>query len=342
MDKISIIVPVFQAEKYINRCVDSILSQTYRNLELILIDDGSNDKSGSICDMYEKKDERVKVIHKKNAGVAAARNSGLNIVTGEYITFVDSDDYIDVNMYDRMLEKAKKFQCDVIMCDCVKESVKIAMPFTQSIRPGFYNSEQLKAEYYPHLLMMENIEYPPTISNCLLVFKQELVCEKNFPRYIEGVRFSEDLLFGAQLMYRANSLYYMKEANFYHYCINPNSASHKFTLNKWCDYMILYTKAVEYFGNIKEFDFNHQLDLMLLFFVYNALGDLLTTNKISEARKLNQIHEILNEKMVLLMFRRIKIKKLDIPVKLKILTYIYKYQVGIKFLIKFKEGNPFQ
>ena len=92
---ISIIVPVYKVEKYLNRCIDSIINQTYKNLEIILVDDGSPDNCGEICDEYAEKDNRVKVIHKKNGGVSSARNTGIDSATGEYIMFVDSDDYIE-------------------------------------------------------------------------------------------------------------------------------------------------------------------------------------------------------------------------------------------------------
>ena len=98
MKKISVIVPVYKVEAVLKKCLDSIITQTYENLEIILVDDGSPDSSGEICDEYSKRDSRVKAIHKKNAGVAAARNSGLKVATGEYCIFVDSDDYIDINM----------------------------------------------------------------------------------------------------------------------------------------------------------------------------------------------------------------------------------------------------
>ena len=107
MNKISIIIPVYQVEKYIKRCLDSILSQTYSNLEIILIDDGSRDMSGKICDEYTIKDSRIKVIHQDNAGVSVARNKGLDICTGDYVTFVDSDDFLEPLMYEKMMELHK-------------------------------------------------------------------------------------------------------------------------------------------------------------------------------------------------------------------------------------------
>ena len=109
MKKISVIVPVYKVEAVLKKCLDSIITQTYENLEIILVDDGSPDSSGKICDEYSKRDSRVKVIHKKNAGVAAARNSGLKVATGKYCTFVDSDDYIEPVMYQSMIQIAEEY-----------------------------------------------------------------------------------------------------------------------------------------------------------------------------------------------------------------------------------------
>lgn len=113
---ISIIVPVYNVENYINKCVDSIKNQSYSNLEIILVDDGSTDRSGEICDELAINDNRIIVIHKKNGGLSDARNSGLKIMKGEYIGFVDSDDYIDSNMYEHMLRYMLDNQLDVVMC----------------------------------------------------------------------------------------------------------------------------------------------------------------------------------------------------------------------------------
>lgn len=113
---LSIIVPIYNVEKYLNKCVDSILRQTFTDFELILVDDGSPDKCGEICDFYEKKDRRVKVIHKKNGGLSSARNAGIDIAKGEYIGFVDSDDYIEPFMYERLITSLQKNDCLLAVC----------------------------------------------------------------------------------------------------------------------------------------------------------------------------------------------------------------------------------
>ena len=110
---ISIIVPIYNVEKYLKKCIDSIINQTYKNLEIILVDDGSPDNCGKICDEYAKKDNRIKVIHKENGGVSSARNVGVENATGEYIGFVDSDDYIEKDMYEVLINNLKKENADI-------------------------------------------------------------------------------------------------------------------------------------------------------------------------------------------------------------------------------------
>ena len=115
--KISVIVPVYNVEQYLERCVNSIINQTYENLEIILVDDGSTDRSGEMCDSFAEKDERIKVVHKENGGASAARNRGLDICLGEYVTFVDSDDWLDIHMYKDLMELMVNMDADIVECN---------------------------------------------------------------------------------------------------------------------------------------------------------------------------------------------------------------------------------
>lgn len=124
--KISVIIPVYKVEKYLSKCLDSVINQTYKNLEIILVDDGSPDKSGEICDEYASRDERIKVIHKENGGVARARNTGLDIASGDYIGFVDSDDWIEQDMYELLMKNATQYDADISMCgETIYENGKV-------------------------------------------------------------------------------------------------------------------------------------------------------------------------------------------------------------------------
>ena len=113
---ISVIVPVYKAEKYLNQCIESIVSQTYQNLQIILVDDGSPDNCPAICDDWAKKDRRIVVIHKENGGQSSARNVGLDIARGEYVGFVDADDFIDHDMYEILLHSLVSTNVDIVCC----------------------------------------------------------------------------------------------------------------------------------------------------------------------------------------------------------------------------------
>lgn len=111
--KISIIIPVYKVEPYLRQCLDSVVNQTYKNLEIILVDDGSPDNCGAICDEYAKKDERIRVIHKRNEGLPAARNEGIRAATGEWLAFVDSDDWCELDYYEKLIDAVKGHEADI-------------------------------------------------------------------------------------------------------------------------------------------------------------------------------------------------------------------------------------
>lgn len=329
---ISVIVPVYKAEKFLDRCVSSILNQTYKDLELILVDDGSPDRSPEMCDRFAQADSRVKVIHKKNGGVSTARNAGLEAAAGDYIAFVDSDDWIEPDMYQHMMDAAVEYDCDVVMCDCVKDFPDHSEVYSHDIRSGFYDSEQLKKEHYPHLLIMENVEYPATISNVTLLWRSSL----NTPnqRYEPGIRYSEDLLFGAKLLRKASSFCYLKGKAFYHYVMNPASASHTFVSDKWNDYRHLHSAIQAEFANDREYDFSDQIDRCLLFFLYNTIGEIYGA-PFSGKEKKRRILEILRSQEVVEMFSHISVISLPISIKQRIITLGFKYSIGIPLLITY-------
>lgn len=237
MKKISIIVPIYNAGKYLDKCVKSILEQTETNLEIILVDDGSKDNSFEICKKYEKRDQRVKAIHQENAGVSVARNHGIEIAEGEYIGFVDSDDWIEPVMYERLLKEAKETNADVVMCDAttVYSDGKIqADTITQLSRNQVLN----KSDFSPSLLL----EMAGSVGRCIYKnnrYNDKLIKpeELYFPL---GVKFSEDRIFNIYAFGYANKITYIKES-YYNYYMNEKSAVHRFHE----DYFEAYKKATE-------------------------------------------------------------------------------------------------
>lgn len=219
MIKISIIVPVFNTGNYLHKCLKSILSQKLTNFELILIDDGSSDNSGEICDEYAKNDNRIKVIHKKNEGVSIARNTGLSIAEGEYIGFIDSDDWIDEDMYFELYKSAKGKKSDIVMCDTITK-YDDKSDEQDTITQLSEDTLLCKNELYPKLLC------EMAGSACRCIYKRE-VLEKNNIIFPPNIPFSEDRIFNILAMGCTDSICYIKKS-FYNRYMRKGSAVNKY------------------------------------------------------------------------------------------------------------------
>lgn len=186
-EKISVIVPVYGVENYLEKCVKSICNQTYRNLEIILVDDGSPDKCGDICDKLSLQDDRILVIHKENGGVSSARNIGLDIATGDYIAFVDSDDYIEPRMYEVMIKQLKHDMSDVVEC-----SANIVNEKYEKIGACQFYNEVLDGKYIL-LNFLKKINSNDYVHWRL--FKKDIIGKLRFP----NLKCSEDYVFLSKL-----------------------------------------------------------------------------------------------------------------------------------------------
>lgn len=302
-------------------CVDSILAQSFCDLEIILVDDGSTDESPEICDRYAAQDKRVICIHQENAGAAAARNCGLKASTGKYIAFVDSDDWIDQDMYETMVNAAEEHNCDLVICDCLKESEAGSCIYTHELPGGYYNRDAMVAQYFPQLLMPDTMEYPVTISNWLLLIRREII-EENRLSFPEGMRFSEDLLFGSEVGYYAQSMTYLKDYTPYHYRQNPASVTHTAFKDKWPLLLELYRRIRKSFKEKANYDFTPQIQRCMLFFVYMAMNQLLAT-KLPLKQFFQEVKKVLDHPEVREALVPIHIGQLNISWKLKITSLIY-------------------
>ncbi|MGL5351137.1 MAG: glycosyltransferase family 2 protein [Cetobacterium sp.] len=328
--KVSIVVPVYNAEKYIKRCIDSILCQTLEEIEVILVNDGSTDKSGKICDEYSLKDNRVKVIHKKNNRVAAARNDGLRIAKGEYIGFVDSDDWIENNMYFDMYDKAIEYECDLIMCDYTKKGKQIEYTVSQPIREGYYIKKEIEDNLFKSLIMFENIEFPVTISNWSCLLKKEIIIKNNL-FYDEDIHYCEDSIFGSKLMYHSKSFYYMKNKFYYNYFYNQSSTTNSYNEKKWDSYLKINEKLELYFKN-SGFDFSRQIKINMLYFTLNMLSEVGKSNE-NFFSKYIYCKKIINNSRVKRIFKDFKIPKVCFG--LRIVSNFIKYRLGLIYSLIF-------
>lgn len=218
--KITVIVPIYNVEKYLSQCINSIVNQTYNNLEIILVDDGSPDNCPQLCDAFEKEDARIKVIHKGNGGLSSARNAGLEIATGDYITFVDSDDWLELNMYEVLYTNLIKEDADVSACANIGEFGKEGTMFKQERLQNITVYTELR-EMYKHLL--------PTSQPTLLF----MVWNKLFKRDIVGdIRFQigqiyEDMYFEREVLKRCKKIVYSDYVG-YHYRIGRGGSTATF------------------------------------------------------------------------------------------------------------------
>lgn len=213
MPKISVIVPVYNVEKYLKKCVDSIIAQTHKNLEIILIDDGSTDSSLKICEEYAK-DERVKLICQENSGAAAARNAGIDAASGDYIHFADADDYLEPNMYEELLKVSVEYNADFVSCSCFFDYENSE----QSVKG--YNDSQVRVmtvnEYFGNYLKGD---FLLTVWNHIC--KREICAGVKFP-FREELYYGEDGYTAIPTLQRTKKIAYLGKA-FYHYVQSENS-----------------------------------------------------------------------------------------------------------------------
>ena len=216
MVNVSIIVPVYNCAPYLSRCLDSIFAQTLTDFQLILVDDGSTDGSGEICDTYASADPRVQVIHQKNAGVSAARNAGLSAASGEYIGFVDADDWIAPHMFASLYKNAQATGGDIVMCDTVTVWEN-GRQEPDTIPLLAENRVLKKTDLTPEILRL----MAGAVCRCL--YRADLLA-LNQIRFPGGLPLSEDRIFNLQAMGNANTVSYLKEG-FYFRAIRPGSAT---------------------------------------------------------------------------------------------------------------------
>ena len=228
---LSIIVPIYNAEQYLEECLDSILCQELTDYELILVDDGSTDSSPAICDRYASSYSQVQVLHQQNQGLPGARQAGFAMATGEYIAFVDSDDRVDSRMYPAMCQLAKQYRADIIHCDFTavmptKEKV-CAVPY----EPGFYDKQRLMESVYPNMIYSGHFftfNAAPNIWNKL--FRRELLA-KHLCKVPLAIRNGEDFLVTYPCMLDAESIYFT-DVPYYYYISRAESMCHTITMQQ--------------------------------------------------------------------------------------------------------------
>lgn len=219
---ISIIVPIYKVEKYIRQCVESIMAQTHKDIEIILVDDGSPDNCASICDEYALSDSRIKVVHKENSGLISARKAGLEASKGEYVCFVDGDDYIEKDMYEHIANAIEKTNADCIITQFIFEYPDNPAKSNYKLDKEYYTREEIEKEIFPTMLF-DNQYYRFGIFPCCWtkVFRREILL-KYLPNTDNRIRMGEDIAFTYPCIMDCRSIAFVDKA-LYHYRINSES-----------------------------------------------------------------------------------------------------------------------
>ena len=262
---VSVIVPIFGVENYLKRCVDSIIAQTYKELEIILVDDGSPDNCPKICDEYAISDSRVKVVHKQNGGLMSARQAGLRVATGEYVTFVDGDDWIETDMYQKIHDSAKQYHPDIVYCEFLYDYGDRQEKSKQSYGTEFLDKKMLENKVYPTMIFKPPY-YSFGINPCCWskMFKKSLL-EKCLYPVPQSVKIGEDAAFTYPALIEAQSVSYVGDY-LYHYRINPDSMTKKYDANME-NYIKIPFDILSKLNDNCPYDLSNQLSFYLLFLI---------------------------------------------------------------------------
>lgn len=260
--KISVIVPVYNIEKYLMECLESIAAQTLEGIQVLLIDDGSKDSSGQICKDFIAAHPNFEYYHKENGGTATARNLGLSLARGEYIGFVDSDDWIEPNMFETMYRAVKEADADIIYCRMAGLADYVDFP------DGVYRAEEIRSVLYPELLphvvptgTFRTVDW----GNCSRLYRRSMVHGGNI-HFCEKSRRCEDFAFSVECAIHADSYVVLDAGELYHYRPNENSKSRSYSKNMWHSIRSLMMYMLEFTGKCKTYDFSDAMQMCIFYF----------------------------------------------------------------------------
>lgn len=273
MAKISVIVPIYNIEMYLPKCLSSICNQSFSDLEIILVDDGSTDNSGKICDEYALKDSRVTVIHKENEGLVRARKTGISIASGDYATYVDGDDWIDIGAYESMLNDMTQNEVDIVFCEHFESIADNDVLIHNSVRSGYYDRAAMEKELFPYMVAGEHLfEWRLYTSVWDALFDRELL-EKVQMLVDDQLTIGEDIACVYPALFEADSVFFSQKA-FYHYRQSPYSMVKKIVdkdiERKKYSRLFLFVKTVLRKYNLSEDIYRQWEDFLLFLMVPRA------------------------------------------------------------------------
>lgn len=308
MNNVSIIIPVYNVEKYLGRCLDSILSQTMKDIEIILVNDGSRDSSLEICRDYAEKDSRIVVIDKKNEGVSVARNTGIDIATGTYIGFVDPDDWIEPKMYENMYNTIEKYKCSMALCNYFKDSKFSSTVKTIKVNKDVLGKLDIINELIANMIGIEDIL--PKYSNVMgcvwrCLYRRDFISAFGL-RFKPGISIMEDLIFNVQSLIYCDRVC-IDHGVYYHYMQNKTSSLHTYNEKMWQDQVEVHNTLEEI---IEEADLSeymrNRLDSRYIAMAACAVGNEVYRSNIKLSQRMKIARYIMNDKKLKEVLNRAK------------------------------------
>lgn len=285
MELISVIIPVYKVEKYLEQCVESVRQQTYSNIEIILVDDGSPDKCGKICDEYACKDKRIKAIHQNNMGLSVARNTGVEYSKGEYLVFIDSDDYIHPKLLEISYREAKKYNCDLVVYNYKK--IKENTDYNEK---NMIINEKYNIEIYDNLegiSQLFNDKYGEFNAAWSKLYKRHIFDKVKFP---EG-KIYEDALLAHEILYNSYKIVYIPLKLYYYRNRKDSIVNSNFSF-KNLDFVESCYIAMSFYNNLRVLDINikykSQEKYVYYFFKYYYKSKYELINWKSETQKMKK------------------------------------------------------
>ncbi len=296
---VSVVVPVYNAAAYLKKCLDSVIGQTLENIEIIIIDDGSTDGSSEICKEYAAKDSRIIYYKKENEGLAAARQDGIERASGEYIGFVDSDDWLELNMYERMYSEAVKENADIVFCNCFFNDNGTDCVYLPA---GVYDRARIEKKILPRSLAGISEKGANSVirwSNCLRIYKMSLIKERGIS-FGRKFRRSQDLQLTFETTLYAQKYVSLNDEYLYHNRTegNGNSLSRGYTKNYWKLIRPLIDKLYEDVEGYKKQDLSNYMHLCTFFFAASGVQNEYEKSRFSLFKKLKMLDEIAKDETV--------------------------------------------
>lgn len=333
---LSVIVPVYNTGRYLARCMDSLARQTYRNLEIILVDDGSTDDSSAMCDAFASKMPSVRVLHKKNAGLGFARNSGIDMASGEYVAFLDSDDYVDEDMYFRLMAECRRTNAEVAFGDySIVKNDGVHVDVYSELQAGIYTGKQiLQAMIGADPEARTDFDFNMSVWRA--VYSREVLEAESLRFYSERQVISEDFLFNLQFLQKAEKVSYIKEC-LYCYCENEGSLTHRYIQNRLQKEKAMYGMVRDLLREDLSEEDCIRYHRLFLGRIRSTIGQEVYYEKSgSLGNRIGAIRKIAQDELVRLVIESYPVNKN--PIKLRIFNVFlrWKFCIGMYMLIALK------